>query len=270
MSVFVVLRYGEKIEGMWMGGLRDYFGGASVAWCIVDADADASLSSTSIGTFVGSSVSGVLSVNASSYRAAVMYGAVYMRFSGISGCDIPRIGPRAARDCIYALAYLYKHSRFWALGCTRRSILTMSLEFHLVRMCHGWALSSGYTNVMPKVPVPVLLLCVLNLWRCSHAFRGWALALDCRACMSSSSRIRSQICGVIWQFRRSVPRTIMNVASWCRSQFVAIRIWHVTTNPITAACMVEAVIWRGIAACNLVKTSEINPCFVARCGHSWL
>ena len=61
-----------------MGGLRDYFGGAGVAWRIVDADADAdaSSSSTSIGTFVGSSVSGVSSVNASSYRAAVMYDAV--------------------------------------------------------------------------------------------------------------------------------------------------------------------------------------------------
>ena len=52
------------------GGLRDYFGGAGVAWRIVDADADASLLSTSIGTFVGFSISGVSSVNASSYRAA--------------------------------------------------------------------------------------------------------------------------------------------------------------------------------------------------------
>ena len=58
------------------GGLRDYFGGAGVAWCIADADTDASLSSTSIGMFVGSSVSGVSSVNASSYRAAVMYDAI--------------------------------------------------------------------------------------------------------------------------------------------------------------------------------------------------
>ena len=252
------------------GGLRDYFGGAGVAWCIVDADADASSSSTSIGTFVGSSVSGVSSVNASSYCAAMMYDAVYMRFSGISGCDIPWIGPRAARDRIYASAYSYRHSRFWALGRTRRSILTMSLEFHSVRMRHGWVLSSGYMNVMLKVPVPMLLLCVLNLRRCSHAFKGWALAPDCRVHMSSSSRIRSQICSVIWQFRRSVPRTIMNAVSWCRSQFVAVRIWRVTANPIIAACMVEAVIWRGITACNLVKTSEINPCFVARCGHSWL
>ena len=132
MSVFVVLRYGEKIEGTWTGGLHDYFGGAGVAWCIfdADADADASSSSTSIGTFVGSSVLGVSSVNASSYRAAVMYGAVYMRFSGISGCDIPQIGPRAARDRIYASAYSYRHSRFWALGRTCRSILTTSLEFH--------------------------------------------------------------------------------------------------------------------------------------------
>ena len=195
---------------------------------------------------------------------------LYMRFSGISGCDIPRIGPRAAHDRIYVSAYSYRHSRFWALGCTCCSILTMSLEFHLVHMCHGWVLSSGYTNVMPKVPVSVLLLCVLNLRRCSHAFKGWALAPDCRARMSSSSRIRSQICGVIWRFCRSVPRTIMNAASWCQSQFVAVRIWRVTANPITAACMVEAVIWQGITACNLVKTSEINPCFVTRCGHSWL
>ena len=167
-----------------MGGLCDYFGGAGVAWRIVDADADASSSSTSIGTFVGSSVSGVSSVNTSSYRAAVMYRAVYMRFSGISGCDIPWIGPRAARDRIYALAYSYRHSRFWALGRTRRSILMTSLEFHSVHMRHDWALSSGYTNVMPKVPVPMLLLCVPNLRRCSHAFKGWALAPDCHACMS--------------------------------------------------------------------------------------
>ena len=62
----------------------------------------------------------------------------------------------------------------------------------------------------------------------------------------------------------------MNAASWCRSQFVTVRIWCVNANPITAARMVVAVIWRGIAACNLVKMSEINPCFVARCGHSWL
>ena len=81
-----------------MGGLCDYFGGAGVAWCIIDADADTSLSSTSIATFVGSSVLGVSSVNASLYCAAVMYDAIYMRFSGISGCDIPWIGPHAARD----------------------------------------------------------------------------------------------------------------------------------------------------------------------------
>ena len=251
MSVFVVSRYGEKIEGMWMGVLCDYFGGAGVAWCIVDADADASLSLTSIGMFMGSSVSGVSSVNASSYHAAVMYDAIYMRFSGITGCDIPRIGPCAAHDRIYMSVYSYRHSRFWALGRTCCSILMTSLESHLVHMRHGWALLSGYTNVMPKVPVPVLLLCIPNLQRCSHAFKGWALALDCHVHMSSSSRIHSQICGVIWRFCQSVLRTMMNVVSWCRSQFVAVRIWHVTANPITAACMVKAVIWWGITACNI-------------------
>ena len=146
MSVFLSRRDDEiikrkkrkEVEGKgdcMCGGARDYFGGAGFAWRTVDADAFSS--STSIGTFVGSPVSGFSSVNASSYRSAVMYGAVYMRFSGISGCDIPRIGPRAARDRIYVSAYSYNQLRFWALGRTRRSILTTSLEFHSVRMRHG-------------------------------------------------------------------------------------------------------------------------------------
>ena len=174
-----------------------------------------------------------------------MYDAIYMRFSSISGCDIPWIGPHAACNQIYVSAYLYNQLRFG--GCTQHSILTTSLEFHLVHMCHGWLLSSGYANVMPKVLVPVLLLCILNLQ--SHAFKGWALAPDCHMHISLSNRICSQIYSVIWWFHRSVLRTIMNVVSWCQSQFVAIKIWCVSTNPITAACIVGAVIWQGITAC---------------------